>query len=153
VYKLNTLGRLLDSRGVSLFFLGTGRTRDLNTRFVTVLGPVSYQDSWPFLQHAQVGTVVSAGSFMHNNESTKIYHYLRAGLPTVSEGGFPNDHVVTESGLGWVVTNGDMETMADRIAEAAATDWDREAAVQYVLQNHTWDRRAQIYDRVLRGEG
>ena len=35
---------------------------------------------------------------------------------------------------------------------AAGTDWDREHAVRYILENHTWDRRVALYDRVLRRE-
>ena len=108
------------------------------------------KQSWDYLRHANVGVVVAAGPFMHNNESTKIYHYLRAALPVVSEAGFPNDHVVTESGLGEVVPNGDMTFMAERVVAAARANWDRDAALAYVLGNHTWDCRAATYDRVIR---
>jgi glycosyltransferase involved in cell wall biosynthesis len=119
---------------------------------VTYLGSASYDESWQALHFADVGIVVSAGPFMHNNESTKIYHYLRAGLPVVSESGFPNDHVVTSSGLGFLVENEDMEEMAERVAEAASAVWDRNAAIEYILDHHTWDRRAAVYDQVLRDE-
>ncbi len=51
---------------------------------------------------------------MHNNESTKIYHYLRARLPVVSESGFPTDHVVRESRCGVVVKSGDTRPVRRR---------------------------------------
>jgi hypothetical protein len=117
----------------------------LDSDAVTYLGAIPYEATWNYFHHADVGVVVSAGSFMHNNESTKIYHYLRAGLPVVSEAGFPNDHVVTESGLGFVVENGDLPLMAARIEEAASSAWDRDAAIDYVLRHHTWERRADVY--------
>ena len=148
--KLNELGRLLAALGSRLYFLGTGNTIALDRMVVTHLGAASYEASWDYLRFAHVGIVVAAGPFMHNNESTKIYHYLRAALPVVSEAGFPNDHVVTESGLGEVVPNGDMAFMAERIDSAARRDWDRDAAVAYVLRTHTWDCRAAVYDRVIR---
>ncbi len=148
--KLNVLGQHLATRGVRLYFLGTGDTRALDRTLVTHLGHASYDASWNYLRFANVGIVVAAGPFMHNNESTKIYHYLRAGLPVVSEAGFPNDHVVTESGLGEVVPNGDMPFMAERVDAAARAHWDRDAAVAYVLGHHTWDCRAAVYDRVIR---
>jgi hypothetical protein len=88
---------------------------------------------------------------MHNNESTKIYHYLRAGLPVVSEAGFPNDDVVRQSRLGFVVENGRLDLMADRMLEAAQARWDRASAIRYILDHHTWRQRAEVYDRVLRG--
>lgn len=148
--KLNELGGLLDARGARLYVLGPGESRDLDGRFVTYCGVVPYEESWDYLYHAAAGIVVSAGEWMHNNESTKIYHYLRAGLPVVSEAGFPNDHVVRESGLGFVVDNGDLERMAERVIEAATRSWEREHAIDYVLRHHTWDRRAEQYDRLLR---
>jgi hypothetical protein len=101
------------------------------------------------MQHAAVGLVVSAGPFMHNNESTKIYHYLRAGLPVVSESGFPNDHVVRESGLGHVVPEGKIKELAGMVISAARAHWDREGAVRYVRANHTWDVRAKVYEGVI----
>ena len=153
VDKLNRLGALLGARGLRLFFLGPGDVSALDPRSVTALGTVTYEESWRYLQHADVGIVVAPGPFLHNNESTKIYHYLRAGLPVVSEAGFPNDHVVAESGLGFVAENGDMPAMAARIVEAASARWDRAAAVDYILRCHTWDVRAAVYDRLIAARG
>jgi len=150
VDKFNRLGRLLRERGCRLYVLGPGNTAGLDKRAVSYLGSVPYERSWDYLYHAHVGVLLSAGPFMHNNESTKIYHYLRVGLPVVSEAGFPNDHVLHQSRLGFIVENGDLPHMARKIADAAATDWDREGARRFILENHTWDARAAIYDRLLR---
>lgn len=150
VTKLNRLGQLLRERGCRLYMVGAGDVDKLDPECVTYLGSVSHEDVWNYFGHAQVGVVVSAGSFMHNNESTKIYHYLRAGLPVVSESGFPNDDVVRRSGLGFVVDSGDMDGMAQRVEEAARATWDRTAAVSYIIENHTWDTRVEVYDRLLR---
>jgi glycosyltransferase involved in cell wall biosynthesis len=149
--KLNRLGALLHAGGARLYVVGTGDRRSLDGRHVTYCGAVPYEDSWDFLHFAAVGVVLTAGGPMHNNESTKIYHYLRAGLPVVSEAGFPNDHVVRESGLGHVVENGELNQMADRILESVHALWDRERAIRYILAHHTWEKRAEIYDRILRG--
>jgi glycosyltransferase involved in cell wall biosynthesis len=148
--RLNHLGAALGRRGARLYVVGPGDHRSLDPEHVTWCGAVPYEESWDYLHFATVGVVVAAGAFMHNNESTKIYSYLRAGLPVVSEAGFPNDDVVRESGLGWVVPNGDLENMADRVADAAHAAWDRYAGVRYVLEHHTWDQRARVYDRILR---
>ena len=149
--KLNRLGAFLHDRNARLYVVGTGDRRSLDSRYVTYCGEVAYEESWDYLYFASVGIVVTAGGRMHNNESTKIYHYLRAGLPIVSEAGFPNDNVVIESGLGHVVDNGDLESMAHRIEESLRTPWNRDRAVDYILSRHTWEKRAEIYDRLLRG--
>lgn len=147
--KLNTLGRLLGDRGARLYLLGPGFVGHLDPAHVTYLGAVSYARSWDYMHHADVGVLLAAGAFMHNNESTKIYHYLRAGLPVVSEAGFPNDGVLEASGLAHIVANGDLEALAERIAESARQSWDRDSAIRYILEHHTWDARAAVYDRLL----
>jgi hypothetical protein len=79
--KLNELGRLLAEQNARLYVLGPGAADSLDREYVTYLGTADYDASWNYLQHADVGVVVAAGPFNHNNESTKIYHYLRVGLP------------------------------------------------------------------------
>ena len=150
--KLNGLGKYLAIRGIRLYLLGPGDVRRLDRRFVTYLGVAPYEETWAYIHFAHVGVVVAAGRFMHNNESTKIYHYLRMGLPVVSEAGFPNDHIVTESGLGFVVENGNLELMAEQVKQAAQTDWNRAHAINYILENHTWDKRVEIYDSIIKRE-
>lgn len=74
----------------------------------------------------RIGIVVASGKFMHNNESSKIYHCFRVSLPVVSESGFPNDYVIKESNLGFVVENGNLELMSQEINEAAHNTWNRD---------------------------
>ena len=147
--KLNDIGRRLRGSGIRLCFQGIGDTSQLDEEHVSNLGSTLYEDTWGYFLNASVGLVVSAGEFMQNNESSKIYHYLRAGLPVVSEAGFPNDEVVRRSGLGFIVQSGDMEEMARRIREAACMPWDRKRAQAYILENHTWRQRANVYRDVL----
>ncbi len=147
--KLNHIGEILYQSGTRLYLLGYGQTDRLNPTFVSNLGAVSYDRSWTYLGHADLGIVVSAGPFMHNNESSKIYHYLRAGLPVVSESGFPNDHVIRQSEGGFLVDGEDMREMAHMINKAIHTKWDRAAMIRHVLDHHTWDSRAEIYRKII----
>jgi hypothetical protein len=147
--KLNRLGEHLVPAGVRLFLLGFGNSDRLDPHLVTHLPPVSLEACWDYLHHADVGIVVSAGAFMHNNESTKLYHYLRAGLPVVSERGFPNDHVLTDSGGGVLIGDEDMVEMARRIRAEAQAQRPMLRAVRHVLERHTWDHRAERYRAVI----
>jgi hypothetical protein len=149
--KLNRLGECLSGGGVGLYVLGPGDVGRLDRRHVTYLGVQPYKETWDYLHFADVGVeIVKAGKFMHNNESSKMYHYLRAGLPVVSEGGLPNVDMIRETGLGFVVESGNLESMAQKIEEAAGRDWDSDYAVDYILNNHTWEKRAGVYDRIIR---
>lgn len=149
VEKLNAVGKRLRGTGIRLVFQGPGDSSKLDPEYVTNLGSCLYEESWRYIQHAAVGLVVSAGRFMHNNESTKIYHYLRAGLPVVSESGFPNDNVVSESGLGFIVPAGDMDQLAKKVCEAANRPWDRDLAIRYIMANHTWTRRIAVLNSIM----
>jgi len=150
VAKLNVLGERLRNRGCRLYMIGVGDVSRLDPECVTYLGFVSHDEAWNFFGHAHVGVVVSAGQFMHNNESTKIYHYLRAGLPVVSESGFPNDDVVRRSGLGYVVDSGDLAAMAQRVEDASRATWDRASTIRYMMEHHTWDKRVEVYEDLFR---
>ena len=152
IRKLNDLGRILKSQGIQLYMMGPGDTTRLNQEFVHYLGAVPFEKSWDYFRAVDVGIVVSAGKFQHNNESSKIYHYLRVGLPVVSESGFPNDFLIRDSKLGFLVESGNMEFMAERIVEAARTNWDRDFAIQYILKQHTWDSRVEVYDQLIQKE-
>jgi hypothetical protein len=149
VSKLNRLGHNLRDRGTVLYMMGPGDLEALDRRYVHYLGSVPHHRTPDYFHHADAGVVVAAGEWHHNNESTKIYHYLRAGLPVVTESGFPNEFLVHESGLGFVAPAGRMDLLADKLVEATHSPWDRRRAIDYILASHTWDRRAAIYDSVL----
>jgi hypothetical protein len=134
-----------------LHVLGHGDHSRLDPRVVSAHGPVPYERSWDYLRFAGVGVVLAFGPHTNHNESTKIYHYLRVGVPTVCEGGFPNQGLVEDACLGVVTQNGDMAAMAEAVAHCIDATWDREAAVRFVLEHHTWDARARIYDPLIRG--
>ena len=42
--------------------------------------------------------------------------------------------------------------MADMVEAAMSHNWDRDRAVNYMLENHTWSQRIDTYDRVIKGE-
>ena len=150
VRKLNALGQMIGSRGCRLFLMGDGDISALDGRHVTWLGAVPCHRSWDYLRHADVGIVVAAGRVHHNNESTKIYRYLRVGLPVVTESGFPNESLVSKTGHGFVVAADDLDEMANRIVTASTMQWDGQRARNYILRNHTWRHRAAVYDSLLR---
>ena len=146
--RLNKLGSALRRRGIRLCLIGAGDTDLLDPAAVTCLGPVRNQDIWDYHYFASVGVILAHGPVQHN-ESTKLYYYLRAGLPVVSEAPVPNNHVLGQAGLGFVVPFGDEQQFADRIAEASACPWDRTRAMAYMIENHSWDARVTRYEQLL----
>ncbi|HZS32610.1 MAG TPA: hypothetical protein VFC42_04465 [Methylomirabilota bacterium] len=149
--RLNALGARLLRRGVRLHFVGPGRTDRLDPDAVTVVGPIAHEAVWDYLHFADVGIVLARGA-VQIDDASKLYYYLRAGLPAVTEAPVPNNHLVTESGAGLVAPCGDDDVMAEMIEAAARRRWDRRAAQAYILAHHTWEHRVQVYERVLAAE-
>ncbi len=146
--RLNNLGRLLRSRGIRLCLLSLGRYDQIDPEAVSILGGVENDRIWDYHYFADVGIVLAQGTVQHN-ESSKIYYYLRAGLPVVSEDPVPNNSLITNSKLGLISPYQYDEKMADLIQEATERAWDKERGIEFVLENHTWDSRVKIYHDVI----
>lgn len=146
--RLNRLGRLLRKRGMRLVFVGPGLTDCLDQEAVVNVGPVAHDDVWDYQYFADVGIALAQGP-VHYNEASKIYYYLRTGLPVVSEEPLPNNDVIAACGLGLVAPYNDDQALAEMVEAAAHHRWDKEAAIAYVLAHHTWDQRVATYVRVI----
>ena len=149
--RLNALGQRLRTRGLRLYVVGSGRTDRLDPESVTAVGPVDHDAVWDYQYFADVGLALAQGPIQHN-ESSKLYYYLRTGLPVVSEAPIPNNHVIEESGGGLIAPYGDDDALAELVEAAARRSWDRASAVSYVLAGHTWDRRIRVYEQLLQAE-
>lgn len=149
--RFNTLGTLLKGKGIRLCFVGLGDMRHLDHKAVTYLGPVENDRVWDYQYFADVGLTLAQGKVQHN-ESSKIYYYLRTGLPVVSEEPIPNNYLISDTKLGFVADYADNQMMAEMIEAAIYRKWDREEAIRHMVENHTWDKRAQIYDEMIRKE-
>lgn len=84
---------------------------------------------------------------------TKIYEYMAAGLPVVSNVAGETEQLVARSGAGITVAGGSAQAMADSIAQLA-DDPDRLVqmrlnGVEFVKQNVSWEASANAYLDVL----
>ena len=149
--RLNSLGRLLKEKGIRLCFVGVGKVDKLDHNVVTDLGGVGVDKMWDYQYFADVGIGLAQGRVQHN-ESSKIYYYLRTGLPVVSETPVPNNYLIEEASLGFIADYADNEMMADMIEAAMYKKWQKEEAIRYMLKNHTWYERVQVYDALIRKE-
>ena len=147
--RLNRVGKLLKKKGIRLCFVGTGRTSRLDRSAVTVLREVDNREFWDFQRFARVGLVLAQGRAQHN-ESSKLYYYLRTGLPVVSESPVPNNHLIDATGMGYVADYGDDGMLTEMVERAIDRDWPREAAIEHVVKHHCWERRVETYHKVLR---
>jgi hypothetical protein len=144
--RLNALGRALGSRGMRLVAMGPGAVDHLDPSVVTHVGIVDFRDVWNWQWHAGVGIVLAQGA-VQDNESSKIYYYLRTGLPVACEAPVPNAWLVSHTGHGTVVEYDadDVSALAEAAAQLARRPPAANGVVPYVIANHSWDARAAAY--------
>ena len=149
--RLNQLGRSLKRRGISLVAMGAGDIDHLDAAAVQHVGIIDLSEYWDWQRHARVGIVLAQGH-VQDNESSKIYYYLRTGLPVVCEESVPNISLIEETGCGAIVPYGDIEGMADAASDLVSRTRNVDHVAEYMVRNHSWDARAALYDLVLRCE-
>ncbi len=146
--RLNRVGALLKRHGITLVAIGPGATDRLDPGLVTHVGRIEGAAFWDWQRYAQVGLVLAQGP-VQDNESSKIYYYLRTGLPVICESPVPNAWLIELTRLGAIVPYDDVAAMADSAAEIAFSPPGIEGVVEYMTANHSWDARAAIYDPVF----
>ena len=149
--RLNMLGKMLKKRSIRLCLIGKGEVDQLEKDAVTYLGEIDSHKIWDYQYYADVAIVLAQGG-IQDNESSKIYYYLRSGLPVVSEDPIPNNHIIKKAKLGFIVEHRDHQAMVDKIDQAIHTKWDKQKAIKYMLKHHTWDQRVKKYDGIFREE-
>jgi len=150
-HRLNEIGSAIQARGIDLCFIGEGKLDKLDPHAVRYLGPVENEKLWDYQYFANCGLVLALGE-KQNFESSKIYYYLRSGLPVVSESPVPNNNLIKEAKLGFIAPYNDTVKMIELIELAVKKKWQKKLAVDYMLKNHTWDQRVQIYDKIIEKE-
>lgn len=103
---------------------------------------------WPFIMHAAVGLALATGTDPFDNDVSKIFSYLRGGLPVVSEHPIVNNWLVDQTRMGRVFGHGmitelvaSVHSLLDRPPEPQT----RMAAMQFMAEHHSWDRRVESY--------
>lgn len=84
---------------------------------------------------------------------TKIYEYMAAGLPVLSNVAGETEELITRSGAGITVEGGNADAIATGITELASTSIKLEqlgnSGIEFVKANVSWDASAEAYLRVI----
>lgn len=133
---------------------GGGRTCDLDSLIVDH-GELPEEEVWDYVGHAQVGVALAAGPELFDNDISKIYTYLRGGLPVLSEERIANNHLVIQTRYGSIFAYGDRADMAAKAAELlerSPTEL-RPSTMVFMAKEHSWERRVgallSLFHKVL----
>lgn len=106
---------------------------------------------WDYVRAADMGLALAAGPDQFDNDLSKIYYYLRGGVPVVIEQPAVQVDLVRELGHGLVFDHGDRAGLVAAATEALARPFaDRTAVMEFMARNHAWDRRAEVYRELFR---
>lgn len=113
-------------------------------------GPVAYGPNlFSALLHADAGLSLCL-SYGRTSIACKVYDYLGAGLPVVSEGGDPTDWDLTGTGAGWLVQPGNIDVMASAVRSCMGAPLDRKVLRERALRLGTWPASARLLVAYLR---
>ncbi|MCP4000615.1 MAG: glycosyltransferase family 4 protein [Gammaproteobacteria bacterium] len=146
--RLTAIGRKLKEHGIALVVIGPGESDLLNPDCVRYLGPVANDEILPYMYYADAGLVLAQGQVQHN-ESSKIYDYLAAGIPVISEEPVPNNAVIREQGHGYIAAFGDDDEFTSCLIQACTKSWDRQRVREYMAARYSWYERARTYLPIL----
>ena len=151
---LNRLARRLRSANpdIELHVVGkdslvhyAGESEPIDRSAVHVHDPVDEIEAWQYILHADVGIALAPSPDAFESELSKIYYYLRGGLPVVTESVVPNRDVVREASHGTVACYDDLDDLAAKTLEALQLPRRDAGVMHHMVERHSWQQRAQIY--------
>ncbi|MEE9295817.1 MAG: hypothetical protein V3W34_12770 [Phycisphaerae bacterium] len=155
---LNSVSEALRSVApdVDVHFLGRNRLhvygasdQVLDSDLITIHPSVDVEESWQYMLHADVGLALAPSPDAFECELAKIYYYLRAGLPVVTESNVLNGSLIAETGHGGVARYDDVGDLADKIIAALRLAPRSSRVMRYMAATHTWRQRADVYVNAL----
>lgn len=113
---------------------------------ITVLYPVEWGKHWDYLYHSDIGLDLAPG--WGNKKSiagnAKLLEYMAAGLPTVTEPGVGNVHILKKSKGGLITSkNGDLDSYYKSVLKVSESKFNRLKISKTTIDNNNWEIRAR----------
>ncbi|MFZ5584615.1 MAG: hypothetical protein ACOZHQ_01665 [Thermodesulfobacteriota bacterium] len=114
-------------------------------------GPQAGARMWDLVAWADFGLALAAGPEDFDNDSSKVYTYLRAGLPVLCEQPIRQWPLIAGLGMGRDFPLGDLDrAVAQARALLADPPPHREAAMARMAAEQAWGRRVDAYLTLFR---
>jgi glycosyltransferase involved in cell wall biosynthesis len=115
-------------------------------------GEMSESYTWPYVEHASIGLALATGSHVFDNDLSKMFAYLRGGLPVLSEDTVLTNYLISETRYGSVVPYDDIHAMAREARSMLANQAgvSKHAVMKFMIENHSWDKRVETLLAVFR---
>ncbi len=114
-------------------------------------GELPEKETWNYILYADLGLAFATGPHVFDNDMSKIFNYLRGGLPVLSEDPIINNSLIREMDYGEILDFGDVEGLV----RASATILSRglktrsKSVMDKMAAEHSWLRRAEVYEKIF----
>jgi len=115
-------------------------------------GELPEDQTWNYLRYAHLGLALATGPYPFDNDITKIFNYLRAGLPVLSEEPIVNNSLIAELDYGRIFSFDDPGDMVIKAKELLNSDQKSKSCkiMEFMAKNHSWDNRVDAYSGLFR---
>ena len=108
---------------------------------------------WNYIQHADIGLALATGPHAFDNDVSKIFNYLRGGLPVLTEDPILTNKLVKQTGLGKIFMYGNVDDLISNALELLDNPMKqkkKEAVMKFMIEHHSWEKRVKDYALFLR---
>lgn len=115
-------------------------------------GELPESETWAYVQHARAGLALATGVHGFDNDISKIFNYLRGGLPVLSEAPILNNDLIRHTGYGKIFRYGDAAALVSQCIGLINDPpvQKRRSVMEYMAREHSWNRRVEAYARLLK---
>jgi hypothetical protein len=118
---------------------------------IVLHGEIPEPRLWDYIRHARIGLAPAVGELPFDNDLSKIYYYLRGGVPVLAEQHVANVALIETTRFGRFFRYGDIEDLAAHARGMLTWDTatDRPRVMEYMAREHSWDMRVDEYVRLF----
>ena len=122
-------------------------------RLIVDHGEMPENEVWNYIQHADIGLALATGPHAFDNDVSKIFNYLRGGLPVLTEDPILTNKLVKQTGLGKIFMYGNVDDLISNALELLDNPMKqkkKEAVMKFMIEHHSWEKRVKDYALFLR---
>ncbi len=122
-------------------------------------GELPESEVWPYIEHASVGLALATGPHEFDNDLSKMFFYLRGGLPVLSEDTVYTNYLLEETSHGEIAPFDNLDALRQGLQSLLRNPplSSKQAVMEYMARRHSWEERVErllfLFKRVVPSQG
>jgi len=121
---------------------GAGKEAPLD-KPISYHGEIPEPEIWRYIEHSSVGLALATGPHAFDNDLSKMFYYLRGGLPVISEETVCTNYLLQETSYGDIAPFDDPYAFQQRLLHLLRKPPCalKETVMEYMVRHHSWENR------------